>query len=118
MNAEQLIQQYDAGAITERELVEGVWERIEVAQDCYQDWYYSVAELYDSTSHFSTEEAAWTAAAAFTCERVEEIRKDKDAIRYLELCNDHQPEIQHTLALVHAHLDTLSHGVKPEALAF
>jgi hypothetical protein len=61
--------------MTDEEYVRSKWEAVEVEQDCYADWYYSLGGIYDSTQHFSTEEETWSAAAEFTRQREEEIRQ-------------------------------------------
>lgn len=66
--------------MTDEEYVRSKWEAVEVEQDCYADWYYSLGGIYDSTQHFSTEEETWSAAAEFTRQREEEIRRVEEEI--------------------------------------
>jgi hypothetical protein len=93
MNAEQLIQQYDAAAITARKLVEGVW----VDAKCFKEdrhhpakdgtWVDYVIRCYDNRIDLvcmASKAEAWFAAAKFTRDRIEEIRQLKEEIAQMQ----------------------------------
>lgn len=136
MKAEQLIQQYESGGDA-RLFVEGVWEGI--SEDMNES---HILDTYPILLRFWTTEQ-WTAAAAFTLARLEEIRQAKEDVEqangraetYTRIASDFEDtknpllangrellsrkaaSWQRILALVRAHLDELSRGIKPEALA-
>jgi hypothetical protein len=91
MNADQLIQQYGAGAITEREFLEGVWEKNVLwsrptqihDHGVYLGWHVGVGPYIKAPFDTAYEETH-KAAAAFTLARLEEIRQVKEEIRLLE----------------------------------
>jgi hypothetical protein len=129
MTADQLIQQYDAGAITARELVEGVWEKVygptrSTGGDISVGGQPSGMVL-DISRFGKTVEATWTAAANYTIERIEEIRLFKEEIEWVQGCIDMSgitepekgiPEQRRILAREQSALAELSKGIRPEVL--
>ena len=114
MKADQLIHQYHAKTITARELVEGVWDTFETLRHVtflpYPRWIKK------------EDEDEWTAAAAFTISRIEEIRlSEEDTLlifKKLAACNLRPKEsYQRILARERSSLAELSRGVRPEVLA-
>ena len=113
MKADQLIHQYHAKTITARELVEGVWDTFETLRHVtflpYPRWIKK------------EDEDEWTAAAAFTISRIEEIRlSEEDTLlifKKMAACYLRRKEsYQRILFRERAHLDSLTKGMKPEVL--
>jgi hypothetical protein len=134
MTAEQLIQQYP-GAITARELVEGVW----VDAKCFKEdryhpakdgtWVDYVIRCYDNRIDLvcmASKAAAWAAAADFTISRIEEIRQVKEEIALLRglviLLNEEPGDLStpawlRVITREQSALAELIRGVRPEVLA-
>jgi hypothetical protein len=121
--------------MTDREYVESVWAcEIEILDAGPRFCSASVACGTLTLSFVrSTLDEAWSAAAEFTRDRIEEIKKarrdtqsvedwDADRKGWIALLGmgHEEPEyiasISRILTLVRAHLDTLCVGIKPEAL--
>ena len=121
-----LTEQYDAGTITPREYVERVW--IDAEEERTKNlWsvfirpamFFKGPSLFNSGWHHK-QDWAWQAAASFTHARMEEIADVKEEIEnctkilgYYAPTNDW---IQRILVRERAHLDTLTRGLRPEAL--
>jgi hypothetical protein len=135
MKADELLQQYDAGTITARELVEGVWEKVENNRGTrrHPTPFFNGERRISWEHRFAEWDEGWKDAAEFTRERIEEIKKarrdtqsvedwDADRKGWIALLGmgHEEPEyiasISRILTLVRAHLDTLCVGIKPEAL--
>ena len=131
MNAEQLIQQYESGGDA-RLFVTGVWEGI--SEDMNES---HILDTYPILLRFWTTEQ-WTAAAAFTRERLEEIRQVKEEIAWLKMITPSEQTWKsctwmtsdrafdygvfgargnRILAREQSALAELVRGIKPEALA-
>jgi hypothetical protein len=124
MTADQLIQQYDAGATTARELVEGVW-------DAVIQWNIGCPDqrircFIRGREQWSTDTE--TEAVEFTRGRLEKIRQVKEEVGWIgreyerHNCPDHmecireQLRIRRILTARQAALADLCQGIKPEVL--
>ena len=123
MKALDLVQQYQSGTITARELVERVWGDLSVS-DLQVGWTISICAGELCLAQGCPEEA-WTAAAAFTISRIEEIRLVKEELYWLHparlLLSDKYyssncNSFERTRAARQSALAELSKGLKKEAL--
>jgi hypothetical protein len=121
MKADQLIQQYQAGAITARELVEGVWIYATLWRNpvlgCYT---LALGPGYSFDIDGANPDEDWQAAAAFTIARIEEITSLKSAIEDANRsigCEGCEGTPGILIELGDNKLAELSKGIKPEALA-
>ena len=131
MKATELIQQYQSGAITARELVEGVWPNV---KECDGPFVCTVYSCLDSTDlersiqglgNGNTLEVAWSSAAKYTIARLTEIRQVREEIGWVQDCIDMSgitepekgiPEQRRILAREQSALAELSKGIRPEVL--
>jgi hypothetical protein len=120
MKADELVQQYQSGAITARELVEGVWDNAATHKDEYGRWlFFTNNDLYHAFFADSLEEL-YAKGAAFTIARVKEIRQVEEEIENFTAMfgtytamNDW---VQRILAREQSVIAELSHGLKKEVL--
>jgi hypothetical protein len=127
MNATELIQQYQSGAITARELVEGLWDAATFHEGVCESAVYIGPFVRKWNAKFvGGVDSAWTAAAVFTATRIEEIWQVKEEIEWVQDCIDMSgitepekgiPEQRRILAREQSALAELSRGLKKEVLA-
>jgi hypothetical protein len=114
--------------MTNREYVESVWPNVKECDGPFICTVYSCLDSCDlergiqGLGNGATLDAAYTAAAAFTCAHMEKIRQVKEEIEWLDVqsvlsCKRRLFDVQKRIYLRERELlDTLCIGIKPEAL--